>query len=141
VAIAGEVGRNATVSAIGAPAAIDCTLDDSMVDGAFLEIKAFGLSIGAQVDEQLTDGLDRLLGPSTEGGVLERLDLGVTSNTTCVASVWDDLLLLLAVFKVGDSSVEFPSLQAAGYIVGILVVNAEVRNLGFGGFSGFRRLS
>jgi len=58
VAVAGEVGRNATVSAIGAPAAIDGALNNNVVDQAAIEIKAFGFGIRAQVDEQLTDGLD-----------------------------------------------------------------------------------
>jgi len=58
MAVAGEVGRNATVSAIGTPAAINSTLDNNVVDNAAVEVQAFGLGVCPQVDEQLADGLD-----------------------------------------------------------------------------------
>ena len=100
MAVASEVGRNATVSTVGTPTSIDSTLNDNMVDNAAVEVKAFGLGVGSQVDEELTDGLDGLLGPPTEGGVLEVFALGMATNTTGEACVWDNLFLLSAVLKV-----------------------------------------
>ena len=118
---------------ISAPATIYSALDNNVVDDAAIEIQALGLSVCPQVDEQLADGLDGLLGPPTEGGELEVLDLCVAANTTCEASVRDDLFLLGAVLEVLYSSVKFLSLNALGNIVGVLEMNTEVRNLALGG--------
>ena len=51
MAVAGEVGRDATVSAICTPAARDGSLHNSVADGASLDIEALGLGISPQVDE------------------------------------------------------------------------------------------
>jgi len=133
VAVAGEVGRNATVSTVGASAATDSTLNDNVVDEAALDIEALDFSVSLQVNEELTDGLDGLLGPSTKSGMLELLDLSVARHTTSEASVWDDLFLFSASLKVGDGSVELQSLNSLRNIVGVLEVNAEVSDLALGG--------
>lgn len=129
------------MSTVGTSTATDGTLDDNVVDEATLNIKSLNLSICSQVDEELTDGLDGLLWPPTEGGVLELLDLSVARNTTGEAGVWDDLFLFSTVLKVLDGSVELKPLNSLCYVVGVLEVNAEVSDLALGGFSGFRRLS
>jgi len=142
VAVASEVGGDATVSAICAPSSTDSALHNDVIDGATFEIKSLGLSIGSQVDQECAHGRDRLCGPSTEGGVLVScLNLGVATNTTGVACVWDDLFLFSALLEVVNSVAELLSLHGFGNIVGVLVMNTEVRNLALGGFSGFRRLS
>ena len=133
MAVAGEVGGNATVGTVGAPAAIDGALHDGVVDGATIGVEAFNLSVGAQVDEQLAHSLDGLLGPSSKGGVLVILNLGVTADTTSEAGERDNLLLLSAVLEVGDSSVNLSSLHCLGDVVGVLEMNAEVSDLGFSG--------
>jgi len=129
------------VGTVGAPAAIDGALHNNVVDGATINVESFNLGVGAQVDEQLADGLDGLLGPSSEGGVLVVLQLSVATNTTGEAGVWDNLLLLGAVLKVCDRGVELSSLDGLGNVVGVLEMNAEVGDLALSGFSGFRRLS
>jgi len=141
VAVASEVGRDATVGTVGAPAATDGTLNNDVVDGAAIKVESLNLGVGAQVDEQLADGLDRFLGPPTEGGVLVVLQLRVATNTTSEAGVWDNLLLLSAVLEVCDCGVQLSSLHGSGNVVGVLEMNAEVGDLAFSGFSGFRRLS
>jgi len=73
--------------------------------------------------------------------VLVHFNLSVATNTSSEAGVRNNLSVLSALLKVVDGSVEFLSLHRLGYVVGVLEVNAEVRNLAFGGFSGFRRLS
>jgi hypothetical protein len=133
VAVAGEVGRDATVGTVGAPAAIDGTLHNNVVDGATIKVEALNLGVGAQVDEQLADGLDGLLGPSSEGGVLVVLQLSVATNTTSEAGVWDNLLLLSAVLEVCDRGVELSSLHCLGNVVGVLEMNAEVGDLALSG--------
>jgi len=38
VAVAGEVGRNATVGSVGSPAATDGALNNNVADGATIEV-------------------------------------------------------------------------------------------------------
>jgi len=73
--------------------------------------------------------------------VLEGLHLGMATNTTCEASVWNNLFLLSAILKVVDGSIELLSLDGSCYVVGVLEVNAEIRNFALSGFRGFGRLS
>jgi len=141
VAVGCDVGRNATVGAVGAPAALDGTLNDNVVDGAAIKVESLDFGVGAQVGEQGEDGRDRLGGPPTEGGVLVVLQLRVATNTTSEAGVWDNLLLLSAVLEVCDSGIDHSSLHCLGDVVGVLEMNAEVGDLALSGFSGFRRLS
>lgn len=123
---------------VGAPAAIDGALHNNVVDGATINVESFNLGVGAQVDEQLADGLDGLLGPSSEGGVLVVLQLSVATNTTGEAGVWDNLLLLGAVLKVCDRGVELSSLDGLGNVVGVLEMNAEVGDLALSGYTEMR---
>ena len=104
----------------------------------FKLLGSFNLGVGAQVDEQLADGLDGLLGPSSEGGVLVVLQLSVATNTTGEAGVWDNLLLLGAVLKVCDRGVELSSLDGLGNVVGVLEMNAEVGDLALSGYTEMR---
>jgi hypothetical protein len=126
------------VGTVGAPAAIDGALHNNVVDGATINVESFNLGVGAQVDEQLADGLDGLLGPSSEGGVLVVLQLSVATNTTGEAGVWDNLLLLGAVLKVCDRGVELSSLDGLGNVVGVLEMNAEVGDLALSGYTEMR---
>jgi len=132
VAVAGEVGRDATVSAVCAPAARDGSLHNSMADGASLDIEALGLGISPQVDEEFTDSLDRFLGPATER-VLESLDLSMAADTTSVYTEGNYLLVFSAVFQVVNCLVELESFACSCNFVGVLVMNTEVSDLALGG--------
>jgi len=135
VTVGGEVGRDSSMGSVGSPAAIDGTLNNDVVDDTTVKVESFDLGVSAQVDEQLADGLDRLLGPSSEGGVLVVLQLGVATNTTGEAGVWDNLLLLSAVLEVCDCGVQLSSLHGSGNVVGVLEMNAEVGDLAFSGYT------
>jgi len=58
----------------------------------------------------------------------------VATNTTGIAGVWDDLFLFSTIFEVVNGPVDLLSLHCLGNIVCVLVMNAEVRNLAFGGY-------
>jgi len=70
VAVAAQVRGDATVGSIGSSTAIHSSLDNGVVDDASINVESLGLGVGTQVDEHLTDGLDGLFGPSSEGGLL-----------------------------------------------------------------------
>ena len=96
-----------------------------MVDDAVVDVELGGLGVGLQVDEQLPDALDRLLGPATLR-VLEGLALGVATNAARVPPEGDDLLVLEARVHVPDGLLEVPSLHRASHFVSVLIVGAQV---------------
>jgi len=140
VAVAAQVWGDATMGSVGSSTSVDSSLADGVVDDASVNIESLGLGVGAQVDEHLADGLDGLLGPSTEGGLLGNgVDLGVSGTT--VPYKGDNFPVLEAVLKVADSFVKLKALDGAADVVAVLVVSSEVSNSAFSGFSGFGGLS
>lgn len=127
VTVAGEVGANTTVSTVGSSTSRDGSLHNNMVDHAVVNVELVSLSVSFEVDEELANALDRLLGPSTLG-VLVDLALGMASNTTGVASERNNLFVLQDVVHVSDSFVEAQTLAGAGCFVSVLVVSTQVRN-------------
>jgi len=139
VAVAAQVWGDATMGSVGSSTTVHGSLADGVVDDASVEVESLGLGVGAQVDEHLTDGLDGLLGPSTEGGLLGHgLDLSVSGAT--VADEGDNFLVLEAVLEVADGLSELQALNAASDVVAVLVVSSQVSNSAFSGFSGLGRL-
>lgn len=136
VAVRAEVGRDATMSAVRPPAAGDGALDGDVVDDALVDVEPLGLGVGAQVAEEVADGVDGLLGPAAEG-VLEGLALGVSAHATSIPAVRDNLGMLERILHVRDGLVQLVPLDSLGDVVGVLVVSAEVINSALGGFSGF----
>ena len=65
------------MSAVGSSTSLLGSLDNNVCDDALVSVEALLLSVCLQVEEQLADGLDRLLGPSAGGGALD-LALGVS---------------------------------------------------------------
>jgi hypothetical protein len=128
VAVAGEVGADTTVGTVGSSATRDGSLHNDVVDHAVVNVQLGGLGVGSQVDEELTNALDRLLGPSTLG-VLVHLALGVATDTTGIASERNNLLVLQDVLHVLDGFVEVQALAGAGDFVSVLVVSTQVTNL------------
>ena len=125
VAVGGEVGADATVGTVGSTATGDGTLHDNVVDHAVVNVELGSLSVGSEVDEELADALDGLLGPATLS-VLELLGLGVTANATSVPSEGDDLFVLETVVHVCDGSLQLHALGGAGHFVSVLVMCAQV---------------
>ena len=127
VAVAGEVGADATVGTVGSAAARDGSLNNDVADNAVVNVQLLRLSVGTEVDQKLTNALDGLLGPATLAS-LESLALSVTADTTVVASERNDLSVLENVVHVLDRLLQFPALDAASHIVSVLVVGAKVTN-------------
>ena len=127
MAVGGQVWGNTTVSSVGATTAIDGALNDDVVDNASIDVELGSLSIGTEVDKELSHALERLLGPATLS-VLECLSLGVTANTTSVASEGDDLSVLETVAHVVDGLLERETLAGTSDFVCSLVVGTEITN-------------
>ena len=127
MAVAGEVGADATVGAVSSAAARDGSLDNDVADNTVVNVELGRLSVGAKVDQELAHALNGLLGPATLAS-LESLALGVAADTTVVASERNDLSVLDTVVHVLDRLLQFPALNAACHIVSVLVVGTEVTN-------------
>ncbi len=65
------------MSAVSSSASLLGSLNNNVCDNALVGVEALLLSVRLQVEEQLADGLDGLLGPSAGGGALD-LALGVS---------------------------------------------------------------
>jgi len=140
VTVGGEVRGDSTVGSVSASSSRDGSLADGVVDDASLNIESLALSIGFEVNKERSDGLDGLLGPSSEL-VLEDLALSVSADTTSVNSEGDDGLMGEASIHVGDGLVKSKVLACSGNVVGVLVMDSQVTDLGHGGFSGLSGLS
>jgi hypothetical protein len=130
VAVGGQVGGDATVGTVGTAAALDGALHDNVGDHALVSVEALGLSVSLGVDEEITDGLDGLLGPSS-GVDTEDLALGVSAAV--VLEVGDDLLVLQHVFHVMNGVLDQETLASTSGVVSVLVVDAQVVDLGLSG--------
>lgn len=120
MAVGGKVWGDATVSTVCSSAAGDGSLGNTVVDNALVDVEASGLGVGAEVKEELTDSLDRLLGPPTEVA-LEDLALGV--STTTVFPKWDNLSVLKAGLHILDGSVELHTFNGPNDLIRVLVVS------------------
>ena len=127
MAVGAEVGADATVGTVGSSAAGDSALHNDVVDHASVDVELGSLGVGLQVEEELADGLEGLLGPSTLG-VLEFFSLGVAADASAVHAEWNNLLVLKTVFHVMDGSLKFHALGGTGHFVSVLVVGTQVRN-------------
>ena len=99
MAVAGEVGADTTVGTVGSSAARDGALDNDVADDASVDVELGSLGVGLEVDEELTNGLDRLLGPSTLG-VLEHFALSVAADASYVPAEGNNHLVLETVLQV-----------------------------------------
>ena len=133
VTVGGEVRGDSTMGSVSTSSSRDSSLADGMVDDASLNIKSLALSVGSEVNKERSNGLDGLLGPSSKL-VLEDLALSVSSNTTSVNSEGNDGLMGEASIHVGDGLVKSKTLACSGNVVGVLVMDSQVTNLGHGGY-------
>lgn len=125
--VAGEVGADTTVGTVGSSAARNGALDNNVVDNASVNIKLGSLSVSLEVDKELAAGLEGLLGPSTLG-VLEFLGLSVSSDTSCVPTERNNLLVLKTVLHVLDGSLKLHALGGTSTLISVLVVGTQVRD-------------
>jgi hypothetical protein len=133
VTVGGKVGGDSTMGSVSTSSSGDGSLGDGMVDDASVDIKVLGLSVGLEVNEERSDSLDGLLGPSSEL-VLEDLALGVTADTTGVHSEGNDGFVGEASIHVLNGLVKSKTLACAGNIVGVLVMDSKVTDLTHGGY-------
>jgi len=135
MAVGGKVGRNSTMGSVSSSASRDGSLADGVVDNTSVDIKSLisGLSVSSEVNKEVLDSLDGLLGPSTKL-VLEDLALGVTADTTGVNSEGDNLSVFKTGIHVFDGLVNLETLAGSGNIVRVLVMDSQVVDLGHGGY-------
>ena len=138
VAVRGKVWSNTTVSTVGSAATLLGTLNNDVGDDALVNIEALGFAVGLEVDEQETDSLDRLFGPSTGVGA-DHLALGVSLSE--MLSEANNSLVVKNLIQVGNSLLDFHALNSVGGVVSVLVVGALVLDLGLGGLGWLNWLS
>ena len=132
VAVRREVWSNTSVGTVGSSTAADGALNDDVVDDTLLWVESSGLSVGSQVDEEFTDGLDRLLGPATDWCLVD-VDLSVSSNATSVLSERNNLFVSKNSLHVLDSSWDLHALDESSSFVRVLEVSSEISDLAFRG--------
>ena len=127
MAVAGEVGADTTVGTVGSSAAGDGALDNDVVDDTSVDVELGSLSVGLEVDEELANGLEGLLGPSTLS-VLPLLALSVAADTSDIPTERNNLLVLKTVLHIVDGSLKLHALGGTGHFVSVLVVGTQVRD-------------
>ena len=132
MAVRGEVWGDTSMGTVGSSAAGDGALDNDVVDHALLRVESLGLGVGSQVDEELTDGLGRLLGPAT-GGSLVDLDLSVSSNTASELSERNNLFVGKDSLHVLNGSWDSHTLDESCCFVRVLEVSSEISDSAFRG--------
>lgn len=132
VAVGGQVGADATVGSVSSTAAGDGALGHGVGDHALVGVELLAFGVGLEVDQELTDDLDGLLGPST-GLVLELLEHGVSADGSAEPSEWNNLFVLEDILQVSDGLLQGPALDGAGDFVSVLEVSSKVSNLALSG--------
>ena len=135
VAVRRDVRSDATVGAVGPSAAGNGALDGDVGDHALLGVKSLGLGVALQVDQKLSDGLARLLGPSTVAPLVLS-NLGVSSNVLVEPAEGDNLLVSDDSLHVLDSFPDLHAFDVSCSFVGVLKVRSQIRNLCFSGLCG-----
>ena len=128
-------GRNSTVSSVGSSTACNGTLNNDVGDHALLDIKTFSLSVRDKIVEELKDGLNRLLGPSTDGSRgLEFFSLSVSTSVSDEPLEWHDLFVLNNILHVSDGLVKFKTLAGTGSLVSVLEMTSKIGDSSLGSY-------
>ncbi len=135
MAVASQVGGDATVGSVSPPTALHSAVDLNVSNNTPLNIQALGLGVGLEVLEQLEHVGGGLLGPSALSE-FESLSLSMATNATAVLSEGNDLLVLQDGLQVFNRLQEFQALDSASYFVSVLVMSSQVLDLGLGGWGG-----
>jgi hypothetical protein len=133
VAVRRDVRSDATVGAVGSPAACDGALDGDVGNHALLGVKALGLSVALEVDQKFSDSLAGLLGPSAVAPLVLS-NLGVSGNVFVEPAEGDDLLVSNDPLHVLDGFSDFHAFNVSCGFVGVLKVRSQIRDLSFGGY-------
>eukprot|EP00351_Strombidinopsis_sp_SopsisLIS2011_P005910 CAMPEP_0116871500 /NCGR_PEP_ID=MMETSP0463-20121206/1873_1 /TAXON_ID=181622 /ORGANISM="Strombidinopsis sp, Strain SopsisLIS2011" /LENGTH=146 /DNA_ID=CAMNT_0004510029 /DNA_START=219 /DNA_END=659 /DNA_ORIENTATION=- len=142
VTVVSLVGRDSTVSSVGSSTASNGALYNTVSDHALLDIKTSGFGVRVKILEELKDGLNRLLGPSTDRtGGLEFFSLSMSSSVSDKLLEWHDLFVLKYILHVSNGLQKLKSLASTGSLVSVLEVSSKIGNSSLGRFSGFSGLS
>lgn len=131
VAVRRDVRSDATVGAVSSPAASDGALNGDVGDHALLGIEALGLGVALQIDQQLSDGLARLLGPPSVGPLVLS-NLGVSGDVLVEPAEGNNLLVSDDSLHVLDSFPDFHAFNVSCGFVGVLKVRSQISDLSFG---------
>ena len=133
VAVGGEVWTDATVGSVSSSASLDGSLDDDVVDNAFVSIESLSLSVSFKVDKEFLNSLASFLWPATEWQSVY-FSLGSSSNTSRVLSEWNDCGMSNNSVHVLDCCVKLHTLAETSNFITILVVRSQVRDSALGGY-------
>lgn len=125
MAVARQVGADATVSTVGSATSRHGSLDQGVVDDAVVDVELGSLGVGLQVDEEFADALRCLLGPATLR-VLELLGLGVAADGALEASERNDLLVLENALQIRDRLLQSHALHSSRHFVTVLEVSSQI---------------
>jgi hypothetical protein len=64
VGVGGKVGCDTTVGTVGSATALLSALNNYVCNNALVDVETLSLTVGLQVKEELTNGLNGLFGPS-----------------------------------------------------------------------------
>jgi len=132
VAVRRDVRRDATMGAVCASAASNSALDGNVSDHTFLWVQTLGLGVALKVDQKLTHGLHRLLGPSAVAPLVLS-NLGVSGDVLIEATEGNNLLMGEDSLHILDGLANFHAFNVSCSFVGVLKVCSQIRNFGFGG--------
>ena len=133
MAVGGEVWTDTTVGSVGSSTSLDGSLDNDVVNNAFVSIESLSLSVSFKVDKEFLDSLTGFLWPATEWQSVY-LSLGSSSNTSRVLSEWNDCGVSNNSIHMLDSCVDFHALAETSNFITILVVRSQVRDSALGGY-------
>jgi len=133
MAVGGEVGGDTTVGTVGSSATLLSALADGVGDDALVGVEALGLTVSLEVEEELTNGLDGLFGPSTSVGALI---LALSVSLSVELGEADDALVFHDALQVLDGFLNAHALDCSDDVVSVLEVSTEILDLSGGGLSG-----
>jgi len=93
------------------------------------------LSIAFKVLQQTNNSLNRFLGPSALGGIVD-FGLGVSTNTSSKSAERDGSLMVENLLQILLSLTKAHSTQSHDGFTGVLEVNPQVRPTSLGGLGG-----
>ena len=138
VAVGGEVWTDATVGSVGSSTSLDGSLDNDVVNNAFVSIESLSLSVSFKVDKEFLNSLASLLWPATEWQSVD-LSLGCSSNASRVLSEWDDGGVSNNSVHVLNGCVDLHAFAETSNFIAILVMRSQVRDSALGGYTRIRK--
>ena len=118
---------------VSSSTALLSALANGVGNNTLISVETLGLTVSLEVEEELTDGLDGLFGPSASVGALV-FALGVSLSVELGEA--DDALVFHDALQVLDGFLDAHALDGVDDVVSVFEVSAEILDLGGGGLSG-----